>query len=118
MQWRFWTNQEVARAVEMRKAGMSAPFISERLGKSENTIRDKMRRLGIKLTPEQRAAVNTRCGAGNSGAIRNNQFATWPTSGGIQNAQQLKLACEAFELLYCEWADRHDQPIFGYRTAP
>lgn len=117
MQWRVWTNQEVALAVEMRKAGQSAGYIAEVVGKPVNTVRDKMRRLGIKLTPEQRAAVNTRCGAGNSSAIRNNQFATGPEAGGVANAQQLKLACEAFELLYCEWADRHNQRIFGYRAA-
>ena len=117
MQWRQWTRDEIRQAVEMRKVGLSAAYIAEVVGKSENTVRDKMRRLGIKLTPEQRAAVNARCGMGNAGGIRNNQFATGPEAGGLQTAFELKLACEAFELLYCDWAERHNQPIFGYRAA-
>jgi hypothetical protein len=117
MQWRQWTRDEVRQAVEMRKAGLSAGFISEQLGKPESTIRDKMRRLGIKLTPEQRAAVNTRCGMGNSGGIRNNQFARGPELGGVQTAYELKIISEKFELAYCEAADRNGWPINGYGAA-
>lgn len=114
MQWRHWTPQETALAVEMRKAGLSASCIAEAVGKSETVVRGKMRRLGIRLTPEQRAEVNARCGMGNSGGIRNNQFASGPEAGGVQTAYELRQASEAFELAYCAAAERNGWPIMGY----
>ncbi len=62
----MWTRDEVRRAMEMRKAGMTAAEIGPRVGHTEQQVRDKTRRLGIKLSREQRTAINHRCGLANA----------------------------------------------------
>ena len=90
----------------MRRNGKSGDEIAAAIGRNREAVYTKLRRLGFKLTDEQRAAITANA---MQKLVRSHLRPV--------QVDAVRSATLAFELAYCDWAERHGLAIHPYRVA-
>jgi hypothetical protein len=97
-----WTDRMDSIILESWANGTPTQDIAQRLHVSDFSVRRRADALGLKSR-------------GNRYYSQNPYGVTLQSATAMDNAD--RAATIEFELAYCDWADRHNQPIYGYRAS-